>query len=303
MTRQIDSRGMGRYLTPGAEESPALIEPVSRFFWDGKHPAGWWEPPRALYDCELVYLVRGRSMVRIAGREYDCGQGSVLIIPPETEHETRIPAGRGAHRVCIHFNWTPHPLPPDTPLYDYGVRVANPDQVRRPPPAIAAALPLYCPAGPVERIRPELMMLCARYRNDGGLCDLFLAPVLRFLLEEAAGRGTAEPSPGKGARAVALVRDFIETHYAEPLDYADFCRVAGVSKKHLCTIFRRWMGRPPMQYLNRIRMEHARRLLAGSDRRVAEAARQVGIADANYFARLFRREFGVTPTAYIGRTC
>jgi AraC-like DNA-binding protein len=73
---------------------------------------------------------------------------------------------------------------------------------------------------------------------------------------------------------------------------------AGTDPYHLAHKFRQEVGMPPIQYLNRYRMEIAKRLLATSDRAVAEVARLVGIPDESYFARMFRRLVGKTPNAY-----
>lgn len=72
----------------------------------------------------------------------------------------------------------------------------------------------------------------------------------------------------------------------------------GTDPYHLAHKFREEVGMPPIQYLNRYRMEIAKRLLATSDRAVAEVARLVGIPDESYFARTFRRLVGKTPNAY-----
>ena len=72
----------------------------------------------------------------------------------------------------------------------------------------------------------------------------------------------------------------------------------GIDPYHLSHKFREEVGMPPIQYLNRYRVEIAKRLLATSDRPVSEVARLVGIPDESYFARTFRRLAGKTPNAY-----
>jgi AraC-like DNA-binding protein len=72
----------------------------------------------------------------------------------------------------------------------------------------------------------------------------------------------------------------------------------GTDPYHLAHKFREEVGMPPIQYLNRYRMEIAKRLLATSDRAVSEVARLVGIPDESYFARTFRRLLGRTPQQF-----
>ncbi len=62
--------------------------------------------------------------------------------------------------------------------------------------------------------------------------------------------------------------------------------------------FRNAYGLPPMAYLGRMRMYKAMGMLAGTSIPVAEIARSVGIGDTSYFARMFKKHCGVSPTQY-----
>ncbi len=53
-----------------------------------------------------------------------------------------------------------------------------------------------------------------------------------------------------------------------------------------------------MDYLNGIRVERARELLKDVKYKTYEVAEQVGIPDAHYFSKIFRRYTGMTPTEY-----
>ena len=54
----------------------------------------------------------------------------------------------------------------------------------------------------------------------------------------------------------------------------------------------------PIQYLNRFRIDQAKRLLTTSDKAVGEIGRLVGVPDPGYFCRLFRKLAGETPESY-----
>jgi AraC-like DNA-binding protein len=53
-----------------------------------------------------------------------------------------------------------------------------------------------------------------------------------------------------------------------------------------------------MTYLRRYRVRQAKAFLEQGDMLITEVALAVGFADSNYFARVFRREVGVSPRAY-----
>jgi YesN/AraC family two-component response regulator len=90
----------------------------------------------------------------------------------------------------------------------------------------------------------------------------------------------------------------IHERYAEPLTREDIARHVGVSGGHLGRCFRDELGVSPMTYLGRYRVNQARALLATGTSNVTEVAMAVGFSDAAYFSRMFRREVGVSPSAY-----
>ena len=66
----------------------------------------------------------------------------------------------------------------------------------------------------------------------------------------------------------------------------------------LCKTARENTGKTIGQLTLEARLEAAKTYLEDTDRTVAQAAAAAGIADYNYFSRIFRRETGMTPTAY-----
>ena len=58
------------------------------------------------------------------------------------------------------------------------------------------------------------------------------------------------------------------------------------------------MGVTPIAYLNRYRVRQAKALLEAGDKSITQVAMEVGFSDSHYFARVFRREVGVSPSSY-----
>ena len=99
-------------------------------------------------------------------------------------------------------------------------------------------------------------------------------------------------------RLVRLAMAYIHEHYAEPVSRADLARHVALSEDYLTACFRREVGVTPIAYLNRYRVNQAKRLLTDTDQSVTEIALQVGFSDSGYFSRVFRREVGLSPEAY-----
>ena len=99
---------------------------------------------------------------------------------------------------------------------------------------------------------------------------------------------------------IADVLAVIERGVAMPLSLSDVARELGLTPGHLTTVVRRRTGRTVQEWITERRMAEARTLLGGTDLPIAEIARRVGIADAGYFARLFRSNHGVSPREWRG---
>ena len=91
---------------------------------------------------------------------------------------------------------------------------------------------------------------------------------------------------------------YIYDNYQRQISLEDMAAVVGLSPKYFCRFFRELTGRRPMDYLNSFRVECAASRLMSSEESVNEVAYSCGFRDPCYFAKLFRRYRGVTPTLY-----
>jgi len=122
--------------------------------------------------------------------------------------------------------------------------------------------------------------------------DAVLAEALTLL--ESPPSEPAAPAPPSAAQLLAYLHDRV----AEPTDLAAMAQHFGYSKSHLCRLGRAALGTTIQRAWEDARMERARVLLTQRSLPVAEVARRTGYADPAYFANVFRRRLGLTPSAY-----
>lgn len=127
-------------------------------------------------------------------------------------------------------------------------------------------------------------------------------------LVEAWGFPSGSERPGaEGAiwhedkRLPALLRQAMRhcvNQFADPLDLNACARALDVNADYLGGLFRNHLGLTFGDYLARVRVNHARRLLETGRFRAGEAAHRTGFADQAHFGKVFKRLTGQTPAAY-----
>ena len=75
-----------------------------------------------------------------------------------------------------------------------------------------------------------------------------------------------------------------------------------VSAAHLGRVFTKKIGISPGKYITRVRVEYAKLLLRDPDTTITYVAEASGFANANYFAKVFRRETGLSHSEYLAST-
>ncbi len=97
---------------------------------------------------------------------------------------------------------------------------------------------------------------------------------------------------------IIKIQEWLQTHYAARVSIQALARRFGINPRSLNRRFRQATGKPPLQYLQEIRINQARELLKHSNLGIAEIAYAVGYQDVSYFTGLFRRTAKVTPNEY-----
>ena len=92
-----------------------------------------------------------------------------------------------------------------------------------------------------------------------------------------------------------IVCDFMNDNLDRDISLEELAALARLSATHFCRSFTRSMGMPPHQYQVHQRVEHAKHLLADTERSITEVAIATGYSASSNFATVFRRVTGVSP--------
>lgn len=98
--------------------------------------------------------------------------------------------------------------------------------------------------------------------------------------------------------ALEQIKKTIETDFAQDLSLGGFAKRFFISPTYLSMLFSENYGITFKNHLISVRMEAAKKLIAGGTQKIYMVAEQVGYTDTRYFSQVFRKYTGYTPLAY-----
>jgi len=143
----------------------------------------------------------------------------------------------------------------------------------------------------IRSLEDEYRLKPANYRC---LIRLNLLELLIRLGRKAAAKKRCS-SPDKIS---AYVEHIVDQHFRSDLNLEDLARQCGVSKPHLCRVYRAKFGHTIMENLRRRRLQEAERLLRETTNSASDICYASGFNDLSYFYRSFVSHTGKNPGDY-----
>ena len=154
---------------------------------------------------------------------------------------------------------------------------------------------------------PLIEALCLRLWDEAGggspLGPLIIDSALHTLGAALLGRsGRVVASPGRRTRLsggpLRSVLDYMGSQLDGPIRLSELAAVAHLSEFHFARLFKQATGLAPHQYLIRLRVERAKRLIREGRLPLSQVAAACGFSDQSQFSRHFKRLVGVTPKMF-----
>ena len=262
---------------------------------------------------------RGNCLIEVDGCEkpVSVAQGDLLIIPHGASHkmycapETRnsvLPLDtvieksgfkgtgvlvyggdeddRDTQLICGHFSFEPHAkhvlmerLPPFIHLKNYGETAGK---------WMEATLRVIGDEAGGQRMGGDLIAL--------KMSEAILAQAIRSFIES-----NDAPEWGLGAFSDTNLRRALDAFHKSPdgsWTVEALARAAGMSRTSFAVLFQKKMSMTPMEYVTAWRIEIAKKLLMVPTNTLTDAAEGAGYASDSAFARVFKKETGMTPAGF-----
>lgn len=134
-----------------------------------------------------------------------------------------------------------------------------------------------------------------------GVMDYLLKPTdpeeLHRKIDQIFGITTYDNAP-QNQELIETCVEYLKANYMKDISQEQCAQMIHFSNSYFCMLFKNTMGINFSKYVQKLRVENARVLLETTDMKVYEVAGHVGFADVQYFNRVFKNTYNVTPDAY-----
>lgn len=228
---------------------------------------------------ELIYCEDGKIINKINGKEFEFTKGSFLLLSPMDFHSEKVI--EHAPTIQIHFNagllspeFTSRLLKKEFVfLFRFDEKTTN-------------------------HLAALMNMLLDEYNSDNTdrnecLLALFRCVMLYFF---RAARLTTDSEMHDSPMQNALI--YMHTHFRDNPTLAAVAKVAGMSRPYFCNKFKQSVGENYCNYLSKLKISYAKKLLASTDISITEICFMCGFNSPSNFLRVFHSAAGMSPSEY-----
>lgn len=227
----------------------------------------------------LHMTVSGCGVIYHEGKRYILPIGTMMYTPPKVmPHIAPAPGGWIDNWVTIFLA----DLSPGSSILSLGdklriFRPENPNEINRMYETINRELTSGTLHGRLMAAAEAYRMICA----------------VISCLEENSDESLTD------SLVVSDAVNYIHAHVSENITLSDICAVCrGISPQYLCRLFKRYMEMRPVEYIRKVRISRAKKLLSNTDLPVQEVAARCGFENATYFYRCWNKTEKESPAEY-----
>ena len=233
-------------------------------------------------NLELQYIFDGRASIRIGNHIYKVGKGDVVVYNAGVLHDEcpDFECGLSFYNCGIK-NFQVEGLPENHLL---------PEDVS---PVLHAGEMAPC----VQMIFRELVEQISKKKISGATVCYHLLNALLIILTEQISH---EKNLRGGKLDISFLRckEFIDNHFTETISIEQLSQIANMSVSGFSHSFKKVLGIAPLQYLTRLRIGLAQKMLISTDKSIADVAIDVGYDNISHFNNQFKKFVGTSPKNY-----
>ncbi len=145
---------------------------------------------------------------------------------------------------------------------------------------------------------PEMIALLERIAKENSSVgyDLKMSELFYRLLN-LADQARKKTYSKKDSRMIR-VKEYIDRNYPKADCLNAAALLSGVSRRRFNDLFKNSFGITPNRYIVKLKTEYAKQLLRVAELSVSEVSELCGFSDIYYFSKVFKAEYGISPSDY-----
>jgi AraC-like DNA-binding protein len=247
--------------------------------------------------CIFQYTIAGCGEIRMNNKVYKLRPGDAFLIERPGPYKYYMPEGSDLWEFkFISFSFSSMPFwNPIVNTFGHIISLGNEDnEVMRLFNEILALI-----EESAKKSESDDKNICSvepfdSFLDNSLVAFRFLNTLHKYLLEKGETSSNAE--------SVQLCIEYICSNFHRNITNKDIAQAGYISEYYLNKRFKEVVGETPLQYLTKIRLKNAIGMLQESDDSIDSIARMCGFQNANYFAKVFKKYLGVTPSDFKKRS-
>lgn len=244
--------------------------------------------------CEIMYVNEGAIEVEVCEQVVDVGRRQFIFLDATVYHRLRLDDAAACSVMNIEFQM--EELSPRCPSL---AMLAQMDaSLRGLLDSGRPWLALTDMEGTVYSLMKQIILLADSTQPESeALCSWLTGQTLLEIARCEEQSGPQSASPVRNHYVSAAVA-FIDAHYLENLTANEIAWSLHVQATYLHRLFKEHMRMTIGEYINSLRLSHARGLLERTNQTLLEIAIASSFSSQQRFTELFRQAEGVTPAEY-----
>lgn len=249
--------------------------------YESKHLRGKFVAEHYHDHFQILYALEGEGEITLDGKAYNFSKDKVVLITPNCVHS--IKATTKMTVLVLAFS---------VPLMNITLQNELLSLIQKS--ARHFELDLYT----ASEIRPLIRKMLYEQKN-GDLFGKLSMPVylIEIIIHLLRQQNFSFVQDANDIRSIQM-KEYIERHYFNNITAESLSAVFGISTRYMNDIFKRKFNDTPLQYLQKVRINHAKELLLQSDQDIVSICFEVGYETLSTFYRTFRNLVGISPNKF-----
>ncbi|WP_018933902.1 helix-turn-helix transcriptional regulator [Gracilibacillus lacisalsi] len=239
---------------------------------------------------EIMYVMDGKCQIEIDDRIVHMRKGQYIYIQSNVKHRLIIDKDHPCRMLNIEFILHSNKTTPYISI----------EQLFQTQPSIRSLFDqneryflLKDDEAVYFTLRHLVLELDHQSANNQLLIDNLMVQLLLWI-----DRNRREYHEQTGNQHIKKALTYIHEHYDTEIKVERLASITHLHPSYLHKIFRRSQGMTINQYITKVRLEKAKMLLVNTEIPVTEISNYVGVNTSQYFSNLFKKETGLSPSAY-----